>query len=386
MSRLDQTKARNQVTIAKDPFFPKVFGGSGGAYTHGYPNSIDGSAPSVVQIKTQMALFDRPQKYQVDQASEALRGTESDIGLKRDEVVYRVAVLYLDAEQALLSLTAAQRENDNLARVHELQAARVAEGRELPIEEKRSNLAVLRGKQRVQDLTVDLFNAETSLAETLGMAPDDRVRPAAEERAALKMPESEDSSIGAAIAASKELKKLESNLQAKTLEEKSFRAERLPKVNLVAQYSYLDKYFYQNYFTEFKSNNFQLGASLEVPLLAGRAARAYAAQAEADAAKIRIEYARTRTRITGDLRQAYQELQRSETARDVARADLDLAREQVALDLAQNSEGRLPLAKLEESRATENEKWLAFYQTQHNAERARLNVLKQTGGLLEALK
>jgi len=58
----------------------------------------------------------------------------------------------------------------------------------------------------------------------------------------------------------------------------------------------------------------------------------------------------------------------------------------VALDLAQNSEGRLPLAKLEESRATENEKWLAFYQTQHNAERARLNVLKQTGGLLEALR
>jgi len=44
------------------------------------------------------------------------------------------------------------------------------------------------------------------------------------------------------------------------------------------------------------------------------------------------------------------------------------------------------LAKVEESRAAENEKWLTFYQTQHNAERARMDVLKQTGGLLAALR
>jgi hypothetical protein len=70
----------------------------------------------------------------------------------------------------------------------------------------------------------------------------------------------------------------------------------------------------------------------------------------------------------------------------VARADLDLAREQLSIDLAQYDEGRAPLAKVEASRALENEKWLAYYDTQHTAELARLNVLRQTGTLVAALK
>lgn len=386
LARLDQAKARNQVTIERDPFHPKVFGGSGAAYTHGFPNSIEGNAPSIFQARTQMSLFDRPQSYRIAQAKENERGLEFDFGSKEDEVAYRVAVLFLDAEQDQLSLTAAQRESENLARVHELMQARVADGRELPIEEKRANYSVLLGRQRVENLNVDLMNAEISLAEALGLPADDRVQPAGEERVAVEMPASQDGSIAVALENSKELKKIQSNLAAKQLEIKGYRAQRLPKIDVVAQYSLFDKYFFQGYFQQFQRNNYQLGASFEIPLIAGHAALAYAAQAQADADKLQIEYNRTRTRITGDLRRAYQEVQRADTARDVARADLELAREQVAVDLAQNTEGRLPLAKLEESRATENEKWLTFYQAQHNAERARLDVLRQTGGLLAALK
>jgi hypothetical protein len=79
-------------------------------------------------------------------------------------------------------------------------------------------------------------------------------------------------------------------------------------------------------------------------------------------------------------------MKRSEGARDVARAELDLAREQLTLDLAQMDEGRAPLAKVEASRAAENEKWLALYESQYAAERARLDVLRQTGTLQAALK
>src|SRR5580658_1216427 len=74
IARLDEQRSRDQVTINKDPFSPKVFAGSGAAWTYGFPTSIDGSAPSIVQAKTNMAIFDRPQTYLVAQAKEALRG------------------------------------------------------------------------------------------------------------------------------------------------------------------------------------------------------------------------------------------------------------------------------------------------------------------------
>jgi hypothetical protein len=56
LARLDQRHARAQVTIVNDAFVPKVFVGSGAAYTNGFPMSIDGNAPAVLQAKTQMAM------------------------------------------------------------------------------------------------------------------------------------------------------------------------------------------------------------------------------------------------------------------------------------------------------------------------------------------
>ncbi len=386
LARLDAQKAREQVTVTRDPFRPKVFAGSGAAWSTGFPSTIDGSAPSIVEVKTQMAIFNRPQNYLTAQANEEVRGAGVDVARRQEEAVYRVASLYLDAEQAGRSLEAARRQVESLKRVQELMGQRVAEGRELPIESKKANLAVLRVSQHADGLAEDMLTAESNLAAALGLDPGDLARPAAEDRAPLAVPVSEEASIEKALEGSNELKRLQSNIQSKMLEIKSYHAERLPKVNLVAQYSLFAKYVYQDYFSKFQRNNAQVGASIEIPILVGRTGSAESAQSEADIAKLRIEVTRARSRITSDLRIAYQNLRRSESARDVARADLDLTREELTIDLAQMDEGRLPLATVETLRATENEKWLAYYEAQHAAELARLNVLRQTGTLEVALR
>jgi outer membrane protein TolC len=245
---------------------------------------------------------------------------------------------------------------------------------------------VLRARQRVESLEIDLINAESSLAVALGLAPGDRIQPAEDEPPALAVSATEDAALEQTLASSPEVKRLESSLQAKLLEEKSYKAQRLPKVDLVAQYSLLAKYNnFQEFFARFQRNNVELGAAISVPVLAGRSSTAYAAQVEADAEKVRVEINRTRARIASDLRHAYQDVRRAETARDLARADLDLARDQISIDLAQMGEGRLPAAKTEQDRAVENEKWLALYDAETTLEHAQLNVLHQTGSLLAAL-
>jgi len=386
LARLDQQKARNQITIARDPFSPKVFAGSGAAYSTGFPASVDGAAPSIFQVRTQMSLFDRSQTYQIAQAKENLHATEIESGRQEDEIAFRVASLFLDAEEAALSQQAAQRQAENLARVFEIVQARVSEGRELPIEAARADLGVKKARYTVESLATDLLNAESSLALVLGLAPDDRVRAAAQERPLLTTPLIEDQSIEQALANSRDLKKLESTVDAKLLEIKGYKAMRLPKVSLIAQYELFAKYYYQSYYPVFHANSAQLGASFEIPVLMGRSSGAYISQAEADIAKARVEVTRTRARISSDVRRAFQEMKRAESAREVARADRDLAREQVSVDLAQNEEGRLPATALEQARAMENEKFLAYYDAQHTADRARLNVLRLTGTLAAALK
>jgi outer membrane protein len=212
------------------------------------------------------------------------------------------------------------------------------------------------------------------------------VRAAAEDRAPLMLPESEEATIENAIESSNEIRRLESSMQAKTLEIKGYKAARLPKINLVAQYELFAKYYYQNYYPVFTRNSVQLGASFEVPLLIGRSSSAYVSQAETDIARLRIQIAQTRSRISADLRRGFQEIRRADSARDYAREALEVSREQLTIDLAQNEEGRLPMSAVEQDRAAEQEKWLAFYDAQHVSERARLNLLRQTGTLQAALR
>ena len=387
LARLDQQRARAQVTIERDPFFPKLFAGSGAAYTNGFPMSIDGNAPAIVQAKAPMSIFDRPQTYRAAQASEAARGAEIDIGVRQDEVAYRVASLFFDADQAARSLAAVNLQLASLNRVRDLVAVRVNEGREISIESSKADLKVLQAQQRQTDLTDSLADTETSLAQVLGFDPGDRVQPAREDRRAMNQIDSEESAIQQALGGSREIRRLESNLQAKTLEIKGYQAERLPKVDLVAQYSLLSKYNnYQKFFGAFQRHNVELGASITIPILVGRSGSAYVTQAQVDIDKIRTQIGQTRSRITADLQHAYREIRRSESAQKLARADLDLARDQLSLDLTRYDEGQVTMAQVEASRAAEQEKWIAYYDTQHTLEVARLTVLRQTGTLVAALR
>jgi len=387
LARLDQQRARAQVTIAKDPFVPKVFAGSGAAYTNGFPMSIDGNAPALVQAKTQMAIFDRPQSLRAAQANEAARGSEIDIGLRQDEVAYRVAALFFDADQAARSLTAVGLQLQSLTRVRDLTAVRVSEGRELPIESSKADLKVLQAQQRQAELGDSIADTETSLAQVLGFDPGDRVQPAQEDRRLTGQLDSEDAAIQQALDSNREIKRLESNLQAKNLEAKSYKAEHLPKVNIVAQYALFSRFNnYDKFFPVFQRNNTELGMSFEVPILTGRSGAAYLAQAQADIDKIRTQIGQTRSRITADLQHAYRDITRTESAQKLARADLDLARDQLTLDLSLYDEGKVTMAQVEASRAAEQEKWIAYYDTQHALEVARLTVLRQTGTLVATLR
>jgi len=58
----------------------------------------------------------------------------------------------------------------------------------------------------------------------------------------------------------------------------------------------------------------------------------------------------------------------------------------LSVTLAQFGEGRATLTDLVTMRTGENEKWIAFFDAQSARERARLNVLRQTGSLLSALR
>jgi len=385
LARIDEQKATMNVRVVKDPFSPKIGVGSGIAYTNGYPLSIEGSGPSILEARATQFVYNKPQSYLVAQARENARGAGFATGSKTEEVVFRVVSLYLDADRARRLSDAAARELEQLDKVAKAISARVEEGRELPIENRRATVNILRARQRLDSLNDDQDLAERQLAVALGRAPDDRVRTSDDERQAPVTPHTESAALEAALASNKDLKRLESAMLAKGLEAKSDLAAKYPRIDLVAQYGLFSTYnHYDEYFRKFQRNNGEIGVSFQLPLLPGPGVKAQAALAEEDAAHLRIEKNQLQNKIALDLHRAYQDLERAQAARELAQADLQLARDQLSIVLAQSGEGRAALRQVEEARFAEEEKWIAFYDADSNVERARFNVLRQTGEIAAA--
>ncbi len=387
LARLDEQRAHEVVRETRDPFWPQVVVGSGLAYSSGFPMSIEGSAPSVFQASARQFIFNRAQSLAVAQARENARGAGFATNAKRDEVAFRTADLFLAAERAGRTAQVAGNEVASLEKVLATVHTRVAEGQELPIEERRAELNLARVRQLLETLTGDQEFAERTLATVLGYGAEDRVRPVEETRALPPLPPSEHSAVDSALRTSKEMRRLESDMQAKGLEIRAHRSERLPRLDLVAQYGLFAKFnHYEDFFRRFQRNNGQLGVSVQMPLFAGPGVGARVAQSELDMVRLRSQLQATRNRIELDVRRSFQLVRQAETARQVSKLDLDLARDQLSVLLARMGEGRASLQQVEQARFAENEKWIAFYDAQAAATRAALDLLRQTGGLLAALQ
>jgi outer membrane protein TolC len=387
LARFDEEKIRQGVRLAKDPFTPRLIVGSGLAYSDGFPMSIEGSAPSVVQAHVVQDLFNRQQTLAVAQAKEDARGATLATTSKRDEVVYRTASLYLDAERAGKIGEFARKQADSLQKVLETIETQVREGRALPLAEKTSAANLAHARQAAELLDDDLAASETALALALGFSAEDRVHPVAETRAAPALPKTEEEAVQAALDANKDLRRLESQIASKQLEMRGVKAQRLPRVDLVAQYSLLAKYNnYAEFFAKFQRNNEQIGMSFQLPLAVGPGVGAQVAQTEADIAHLKLDLTNARNRLRSDLQQSFRNIHKAETAAEVARLDLEVAREQLSVYLAQMQEGRATLRQVEEARVAESDKWIAFYDAQYSMERARWSVLRLTGDLLAALE
>lgn len=387
LARLDQKRSQSEVALTKEPYSPKVSTGSGAAYTYGFPASINGNAPSIFQVQGRMTIFDKPQSYRIATATEAARGTEIDTTLRQQEVAYRVYSAFLDAEQAARSADAARTQVQNLERVKQQMDFLVAEQRELPLASRRAALDVRTAGNLVAQFAAAQTNTEIALAQVLGLPAGDQVRPALEDRAGLAVPASEDQMIASAISQSNEIRRLESSVAAKRLEIRSHESERLPKINAFSTYQLLSRFNnYDIFYPRFQRHNFQIGLSIEVPILTGTGPKTSIAMAQTDIDKLMVEINRTRTRISADLRTAYVNARLAESGFEVAREDLAIAREEVTQLLDRATDGRATTSQVEAARAAEQAKWVTYYDAQHTMELARLNVLRTSGTLLAAVR
>lgn len=388
--RLDAFRAQHDIEIAGNLFSPKMNLRGDAVYTTGYPNAIgpDSHSPSILHQQTDMALYNRPQRYQVAAARQDAEGAKISAKAKADDVAERIASLYLDVEEAVREQKLLEGEAGADRKMAEATSAKVNAGYMLPVELLRSKVETTQTLQRLHGAAADRDYSKSLLAVALGFSADDSVEPdEPEEDFNIPAMKSREQAVDDALLNNKELQRLESNMLARRLERKSFGAFRIPQIDLVEQYSLFAARTYGDYFPtdKFQRNNAELGASFTLPILIGPEPGARLEQADIDEEKLEVQISDLVHHIRADTEHSLDELQKAETALNVARQELDLAHDETGITQAQYSEGRSLPSDVAQALTAESQKQLAVYQRENDAQRMKLAVLRQLGNLMNTL-
>jgi outer membrane protein TolC len=380
LARIQQTITEKAAGLNRADFLPNLYGGSGAAYTNGMPQTPGGQAPAIFSVSYIQTLFNPPLRGQLKAAEERAVGQQSNVEAVRDQVMLRAASAYLELAKTRHALELMRRQRDGAQRILDLTRDRAGAGLELPIEVTRAQLQSARIEQRILQLEGTEDSLDGELHNMLGLQADQRIEVVAEDLPGT-LDQPTPALVQLALSSNSTVKQAEAEQRARQFRLDGERGGRYPTIDLVGQYSILSRINnYDQFFKKFQRHNINVGVQINIPILSARTNSAVSfAQTDLNAAELDLRNKRGLLEL--EVRRESRRTREMDAGREVARLELQLAQQNLAVLQAQFQEGRLNLRDLERARIEENEKWMAFLDAEFERQRAQLELMRTTGQL-----
>jgi outer membrane protein TolC len=385
LARVQYTVALNEAGTYRASFLPNLYTGSGAAYTHGFPSLPGGNAPAVFQLDYVETLFNPLLKGQQHAAEERAKNVKLEMDRTHDNVMVRMASVYLELAKVRHSLELMRSEQASASKILEVTRDRVAANQELPIELTRSELTAARVEERI----IKLEGRERALTQQfrdLTAIPESQAIEVDAEEPSFAMDLQENDMVAEAMRHDASVQEAENERAARQHLLKGARWSYWPTVDLVGQYSILSKFNnYDQFYKTFQRNNVNLGVQVTIPIFAAKTRADIAlAKSEANAAELSLGFKRDEVRL--DILQKVRGVRELEASREVARLELKLAQETLQLIQAKFDEGRATLRDIEQARLDESDKWVSFLDADFARQQGQLTILQATGQLTKVFQ
>jgi len=380
VAKIQASVADHAALITKAQFMPNLYAGSGLGYTNGIPETPGGRAPSVFNVTYTEQVFNEPLRGQAKEQQEQAKAQKIALEEARNSVITRTAMAYLELGKVRHSLELLRAGQESAEKILQVTQERESQGFDLPVEVTKAQLTKARVVQRILQLEEREDELEVFLRYQLGM-PETQAIEVTPEDLPGEAEQAGDDLIAAALTNNTDLRLAESDVRAKEFRLKGERRGYFPTLELVSVYSVLAKFNnYSQFFNSFQRNNFNAGIDMHVPIFSAQIkANIGLAQVNLDAAKATLT--NKRTELTADVRQKTRRVRGMDAAREVARLELQLAQQNVAVLQARFGEGKLNLRDMEKARLDENDKWMAYLDASFQKQQAQLDLLKTAGQL-----
>jgi outer membrane protein TolC len=366
----------------RNNYLPQLILGSGLGWSYGYPLSIEGSAPALVNAVAQSTVFNPAQRQFLNAAKTEWHASELQDKDQRNAIIQDVALTYAELAKWEARLQRLQQDEAQTQQMEQAVAERLHEGVDSAVDLNKAKLSAARVRLHRAEARGNADVLRRHLSTLTGL-PVSSIELAPETIPSLPPVATEEDLSEKAIASSPAIKLAEQHSLAEAMRALGEHRALYPSVDFSAQYARFSTFNnYTRYFPPhtFQVDNATIGFALKIPLFsASQRARAEAAEAGALKAKKQAEAARNQVaEETLKLQRAAEQL---EAAREVAELEYQLA--QSGLEAAQTRVDAKTgtLHELADARVQAAERYLLFQDADFEYQRIRMNLLRATGDL-----
>jgi outer membrane protein TolC len=352
----------------RNNYLPQLVAGSGLGWTYGYPLSIEGSAPALVNVVAQSTVFNPAQRQFLNAAKLDWHASELQDKDQRNAVIQDVALTYAELAKWEARLLRLQQDEAQAQQMEQAVANRLHEGVDSAVDLNKAKLTAARVRLHRAEARGNADVLRRHLSTLTGL-PVSSIELAPETIPALPPVAAEEDLSEKAIAASPAIKIAEQHSLAEAMRASGEHRALYPSIDFSAQYARFSTF--NNYAKYFPPNTFQrdnatIGFALRIPLF-NASQRARTAAAEAGALKAKKQADATRNQVAEETLKLQRAAEQLEAAREVAQTRVD----------AKTG----TLHELADARVQAAERYLLFQDADFEYQRVRMSLLRASGDL-----
>jgi outer membrane protein len=378
----DNQRAFASYREAKDEYLPQLTVGSGLGDSWGYPLSLEGSAPSLINVTAQSALFNPALRDFVKAAHLEFQAATESTKDRRDQIVQDTVLTYVELAKWERQLGQLKQEHKSAVTAQDIEEQRVQAGVDSQLAGKEASLATARAYLRITQAEGDIDVLRANLSQLTGV-PLNSLRIAPDSIPSLPAVQSHDDDIDKESESAPAVLFAKQHALAQHFRAQAEHRSLWPSVDFATQYAVLAKFnnwtqFFPN--NEFERNNATVGVVIRFPFF-NPSQRSHAEAADAEAIRATKEVESTKNQVSQQTLKLRRSVEQLQAAQQVSELEYEIAQSNVEAMQIKIKSGTATLNEGDQVRADLSAKYNALQDANFELVRAQIGLLRATGEL-----
>jgi outer membrane protein TolC len=381
-SHIDEQRAFASYQELRNQYLPQLVIGSGLGKSWGYPLSLEGSAPSIVNTTAQSALINPALRDFMRAAKTEWQGSTAQAKDQRSQVIEDTVVSYAELSKWETLITRLSQEYEDALKMEQIVNQRIQEGVDSPLIRNQARLNGARVYMHISQAQGAIDVLRNRLSQLTGL-PATAIETVPESIPALPEVKQEDNLAARAAQESPLIQIADNRATALAFRARGEHKAMWPTVDFAAQYGLLSTYNnYQDFFRpgSFQRHNATVGVAIRFPFLSPTQ-HAHAQVADAQALHAKKDVEATRNQVSEQTLKLQRSVQQLAAAQQVVDLEYQIAKSNLDATQVKLDAGNATLHDLDDARNQANERYNVLQDANLELTRARISLLRATGEL-----